>query len=91
MIACIYKSLNCVGYLCMLGRRCHISFLIAGLISSCTSSTLGPDPASQGFTFGNLGVSGLDGDGSVGFVMVALEKTSESCLIEVMLLSLRVS
>ena len=89
MIACVANALNRVGYLCVLGFQCHRYVSIAGLISSCTSSTLVAYPASRVLTLGSLGVSGQDDDESVEFVMIALLKISESSLNAVMVLSLK--
>ena len=88
MIACIANALYLVGYLCVLDLLCHISVLMAGVISSHTYSTLVASPASRVFTLGSLGVSGRDDDRSAGLAMVALVKISESSLIAVMVLSL---
>ena len=56
MIACIANALYLVGYLYVLGLRCHLSVFMAGLISFRTSSTLVAPPASRVFTLGSLGV-----------------------------------
>ena len=89
IISCIANVLYLFGYLCVLGCRFHCYILMTGLIYSCTSSTLVASPASQVFTLGSLGVSGLNYDGSAGLAMVALLKISESSLSYVMVLSLK--
>ena len=58
MIDCVSNTLYLVGYLCVLGPLCHLSVLMAGLISSHTFSTLVASHASRVFTLGSLGVSG---------------------------------
>ena len=89
MIACISNALYLVGYMCVLGLLCNISVLMAGLISSCTSSTLVASPASRVFTLGSLGVSKWYDDGSAGLDMVVLVKTYESSLSDIMVLLLK--
>ena len=89
MIACIANALYLVGYLCVLGLLCHLSVLMAGLISSRNSSTLVASPSSQVSTLGSLGVSGRDDAGSEGLAIFALVNISESSLGAVILLSLK--
>ena len=54
VIACIVNAFNLIGYLCAIGRQCHRYILMAGLISSHTSSTLLASPNSRVFTLGSL-------------------------------------